>query len=127
MRLLDKPKDILGHNQNTDNFREGDVRFDFNQPRKITRILYMNTEPYYRYMLNGFPNVSYSASELRKTQDKVEKHIINRISDRFKKNGITYYKVHWRDSKNNKPTWEPKHELIKDVPDLVEAYDTKHR
>ena len=127
MRLLDKPKNILGHNENTDQFREGDVRYDFNQPRKITRILYMNNEPYYRYILNGFPNVSYSASELRKTKEKVEKHIINRISDRFKKNGQTYYKVHWKDAKNNKPSWEPRDELIKDIPDLVEAYDAKRR
>jgi len=127
MRLLDKPKDILGHNQNTVQFREGDVRWDVNQPRKITRILYMNTEPYYRYMLNGFPNVSYSGSELRKTKDKVEKHIINRISDRFKKNGQTYYKVHWKDAKNNKPSWEPRDELMKDVPDLVAMYDANPR
>jgi hypothetical protein len=127
MRLLDKPKNILGHNENTEQFREGDVRFDFNQPRKITRILYMNTEPYYRYMLNGFNNVSYDASQLRKTKEKVEKHIINRISDRFKKNGQTYYKVHWKDAKNNKPSWEPRDELMKDVPDLVEAYDVKRR
>ena len=127
MRLLDKPKDILGHNQPTENFREGDVRYDFNQPRKITRILYMNNEPFYRYILNGFPNVSYSASELRKTKDKVEKLIVLKLSDRFKKNGQTYYKVHWKDSKTNKPSWEPRDELMKDVPDLVEAYDAKRR
>jgi hypothetical protein len=85
----------------------------------------MNTEPYYRYMLNGFPNVSYSASELRKTKEKVEKHIILRISDRFKKNGKTFYKVHWKDAKNNKPSWEPRDELMKDVPELIELFDAK--
>ena len=71
--------------------------------------------------------MSYSASELRKTKDKVEKLIVLKLSDRFKKNGITYYKVHWKDSKTNKPSWEPRDELMKDVPDLIEAYDAKHR
>ena len=59
-------------------------------------------------MLNGFPNnVSYSASELRKTKEKVQKYIILRISDRFTKNKIFYYKVHWKYAKNNKSSWEP--------------------
>ena len=40
MRKLDKPKNMLGHNQNTEQFKKGDVlRYDFNQPRKITRVL----------------------------------------------------------------------------------------
>jgi len=45
-RKLDKPKNMLGHNQTTENFREGDVRWEINEPRKIKRILYFNTQPY---------------------------------------------------------------------------------
>ena len=58
-RKLDKPRNALGNKQSTDAFREGDFRLDIVEPRKIKRILYYNTEPYYRYILNDVHHVSY--------------------------------------------------------------------
>jgi hypothetical protein len=127
MKKLDQPKNALGHNQTTSNFREGDIRWDFNEPRKIKRILYMNTPPFYRYLLNGVDGVSYSENQLQKSTKKVELYKINRISDRMKKDGKIYYKVHWANAKEHKPTWELKDDIIKDVPLLIEAFDNKRK
>ena len=125
-RKLDKPRNALGHNQPTEKFREGDVRIDIIEPRKIKRVLYMNTEPYYRYILNDVPGVSYPENELKKATERVEKVIINRISSRMTKDGLVYYKVHWKNAKLHKPSWELRTELMKDVPDLIHEYDMDH-
>ena len=126
-RKLDKPRNALGNKQSTDAFREGDFRLDIVEPRKIKRILYYNTEPYYRYILNDVPNVSYPESELRLATERREKFIILRLTGRMKRNGITYYKCVWKNAKQHRPSWEPRTELIKDIPDMVEEYDRTHR
>ena len=79
-RKLDTPKNALGNKQSTDAFREGDFRLDIVEPRKIKRILYYNTEPYYRYILNDVPHVSYPESELRPATEKSEKYINSKNS-----------------------------------------------
>ena len=122
-RKLDKPKNMLGHNQTTENFREGDVRWEINEPRKIKRILYFNTQPYYRYILNDVPNVSYPESELRPSLDEEEKYIIQSIKSKKKIKGKIYYEIKWKDY--SKTTWEPRSELIKDIPDLINEYELK--
>lgn len=63
---LDYPQDALGKKQPTPNFREGDYRYS-HEPVKIVKVIQMNTEPYYRYMLEGIPNASYSEYDLLKT------------------------------------------------------------
>ena len=126
-RKLDKPRNALGNKQSKDAFREGDFRLDIVEPRKIKRILYYNTEPYYRYILNDVPNVSYPESELRLATERREKFIILRLIGRMKRNGITYYKCVWKNAKQHRPSWEPRTELIKDIPDMVEEYDRTHR
>ena len=64
-RLLEIPKNTLGKDQ-YGSFREGDVRIE-KESRRITEIVLMNgTGEFARYVLEGVPNVSYRASELRK-------------------------------------------------------------
>ncbi len=64
-RLLEVPKNALGKDQNN-KFREGDYRID-KEIKTITEIVYMNGQgEFARYILEGVPNVSYKASELRK-------------------------------------------------------------
>jgi len=65
-RALDAPKNALGQNQNTKNFRAGDITFD-KKPRSIVKVLYMaGNGPNYRYMVDGIRNASYSENELMK-------------------------------------------------------------
>jgi hypothetical protein len=65
-RALDAPKNALGKNQNTKNFRMGDYTYD-SEPREITQIFTMGGKgPLYRYYLDGLPNVSYTERQLMK-------------------------------------------------------------
>jgi hypothetical protein len=57
-RALDAPKNALGQNQNTKNFRAGDITFD-TKPRAIVKVLYMaGNGPIYRYMIDGIKKMS---------------------------------------------------------------------
>jgi len=123
-RKLDKPRNILGHNQPTENFREGDIRWSVIEPRKIKRILYFNTEPYYRYILNDVPNVSYPENELKKATEKAEKYIIQSIKSKKTIKGKVCYEVKWKGYKRT--TWEPRTQLIKDIPDLIQEFEANH-
>ena len=64
--LLDHPKNALGKNQSSGQFRMGDVRIT-NDRYEITEIVYMNGNkgPVHRYIVDGFRHVSFSESELR--------------------------------------------------------------
>ena len=63
--LLDHPKNILGKNQSSGQFRMGDVIIT-NERYKITEIVYMNGKgPVHRYIVDGFRFVSFAKSELR--------------------------------------------------------------
>jgi hypothetical protein len=59
----EKPRNALGQVQPTNNFREGDFRFDITNPKKIKQILYYPNN--IRYILDGKNNVSYTAPELK--------------------------------------------------------------
>ena len=63
--LLDHPKNALGKNQSSGQFRMGDVRIT-SERHEITEIVYMNGKgPVHRYILDGFRHVSFAESELR--------------------------------------------------------------
>ena len=65
-RALEVPKNALGKNQPTTNFRAGDYTFE-KTPRKITQIFTMSgTGPLYRFYLDGVKNASYTERELQK-------------------------------------------------------------
>jgi len=64
--LLHEPENILGKKQITKNFREGDVGIS-SQRFRINEVIAMNGRgPTFRYLVDGHPNVSYRATELRK-------------------------------------------------------------
>lgn len=56
------PYSATGKRQNTKNFRVGDVTYDVDNPKEITKVLYYSKQ--IRYMLKGLKNVSYAESEL---------------------------------------------------------------
>lgn len=63
--LLQKPKDALGRNQNTANFRSGDYVLD-KKIREVEQILYFPDHPKIRYLVSGIKNASFLETELRK-------------------------------------------------------------
>ena len=123
-RKLDKPRNALGHNQPTEKFREGDLTIDIIEPRKIKRVLYFNTPPYYRYILNDVPGVSYPENELKKATEKVEKYIIQSLKSKKKIKGKVCFLVKWKNYAAT--TWEPRTELMKDVPEMIQEYEANH-
>lgn len=64
--LLEEPETILGKKQDTKQFRDGDVYIS-SQRYRIKQVIAMNGRgPTFRYLLEGHPNVSYTATQLRK-------------------------------------------------------------
>lgn len=112
---LDWPEDALGNKQPTSKFRAGDYRYS-KVPKKIVKVLLMNTKPYYRYVLESLPNVSYTEQELIKAgkKEKETKYVIKKILKRRINNGETQYLIHWKGYKKTEATWETEKKLIED-------------
>jgi hypothetical protein len=113
-RKLDYPKNALGHNQATGNFRVGDFRWETN-PRKIVKVVYMPDAPYYRYVLEGLPNVSYAEIELLSSAEAEPRYIIERFLETKVVNKKRFYKIKWKDTPVSQSTWEEEKELRKDI------------
>ena len=110
---LDYPENALGHAQPTSNFRAGDYRYSA-IPKMINRVLYFNDPPYYRYLLDGIPNASYSEFELIPSKFKETKYKINKILDKKIVKKQKYYLIWWSGYLKKDATWEPEKQLIED-------------
>ena len=77
---VDRPIDIHGNTINDSKFRAGDRIFSI-ETRKIVDILYYPTAPYYRYKLHDMTNVSYSASELKPSDEKDDYYKVKKFLD----------------------------------------------
>jgi hypothetical protein len=64
-RALNKPRNALGIEQPTTNFRAGDISFD-TTAREIEQVLNYSGFEKYRYILDGLPNASYTERQLMK-------------------------------------------------------------
>lgn len=112
---LDWAENALGNKQPTPNFRIGDYKFS-RIPKKIVSVLYFNDEPYYRYLLEGMPKVSFSEFQLMKakgTETETKYKVKKLIDKRVVKKEIQYL-VWWDKYKKSESTWEPEKQLIKD-------------
>lgn len=114
-RLLDKPKNALGHDQKTDSFRVGDVRWDIKNPRKITNVLsYVGKIPY-RYTLEGLKSVSFTPDQLKPAKEKESKYTIEKIIGERTRQKKKQYLIKWKGYTKDKATWEPKDNVLEDV------------
>jgi hypothetical protein len=83
------------------------------------------------YQLDNNDQVGYTKNQLQQVDDKEElperiadeKYVIEKLVKRFKKNNKIYFTVKWKGY--TKTTDEPRSEIIKDVPDLVKAFEDK--
>jgi hypothetical protein len=113
-RKLEVPVDKFGNKLHGSKFRVGDNRFEL-VPRKIVQVLvYTGVNPY-RYILNSFPNVSYSENELIPAIDNnEEKFVVRKIIDKMTKNKVIYYKVWFKKELKKNALWLKKSQLIED-------------
>lgn len=122
---LDAPENALGHRQTTANFRQGDYKYS-KVPKKITQVFLMNTEPYYRYGLEGMDNVSYSDYQLIPSKETETKYIVKQILGRRKSKGKFQYLVWYKGEKKKEASWQPKEQLVEDgLEDMFTKFDKK--
>lgn len=120
---LDWAENALGHKQPTPNFRVGDYKYS-RVPKKIIKVLYMNDEPYYRYLLEGIPNASYSEYQLIPSKEKETKYKVKSIIGKRKNGKVNEYLVWWDGYKKKESTWESENTLIEDgIKPLIEKYN----
>ena len=110
---LDYPENALGHKQPTANFRVGDFRWSV-PVRKIVKVVYMTDAPFYRYILEGLPNVSYADTELMLSTKKESTYKVKEIIGRRTNKKQVQYLVWWDKHLKKNATWEPKTALIED-------------
>ena len=113
---LEIPKNALNNKQSTTKFRVSDFRYS-TTPKKIINVIYMPDEPYYRYMLEGMPNVSYSDNELmraNKTEKETKFEVEKFIKKKTTKGKISYL-VKWKGYKVIESNFESQEKLIEDL------------
>lgn len=110
---VDRPIDIRGNPINDGKFRQGDRIFSL-ETRQIVDILCYPSEPYYRYKLHDMINVSYSASELKLSEQKDNYFILRKIIGVKSVAKKKYYLCWWKGGLKADATWEPVDKLIED-------------
>ena len=121
----DNPIDYTTGKRLHGKFRAGDIRWE-NQIRQITR-LYLRPGQPPMYQVDDNMKVAYgrgqlqvvSADELRPTNQSQHKFIIEKLLKRFKTKNKVYFQVLW-------DTNEPRTNLMKDVPELVEQFENSY-
>jgi hypothetical protein len=126
---LDYPQDALGNKASTAQFRVGDYRWSV-AVKKIVKVINMLDFPYYRYILEGMPHVSFSDNQLKKTKNKEKiqtEYIVKQIIGKKKNKNITYYLIWWDKYKKKDATWEPEKNLIKDgLKSMIDDYNNNN-
>lgn len=110
---LDWAENALGNKQSTPFFRMGDFRFS-SVPKKILQVLIMNDYPYYRYIIEGLPNVSYSENELIISVEKESKFKVKKIIGKKKIKKEIYYLVWFEKYLKRNAVWLKEKQLLED-------------
>ena len=127
-RRLEIPYDKYGNKYHNQKFRAGDNRYEINEARKIVKVLLYTSKNPYRYILNGFPNVSYAEEELLPANESEEKYIVHKIIGKKVVKGKIFYLVYWKKFKKSESTWEPKDQLIEDgCQEYIDQYEEEQR
>jgi len=79
---LEVPKNLYSKIEANTKWRKGDIRWDANEKLKIVKVL--NYPRNNRYVLNTYPNVSYSENELKPLEHKEEYFNVREIIDKKK-------------------------------------------
>lgn len=117
----DQAQDALG-NTLRGGFRMGDRRFS-KQVRKISHVLsYVGDVPI-RYTLVNMPNVSFAEEELREATPTLESYKVRKI---IGEKGRKYH-VWWSGFKKADATYESKIRMKRDIPELVNEYETNKK
>ena len=128
---LDTPKDVAYGKRLHGKFRSSDIRFD-TKIRKVDSLLFYPGQPIL-YSVTEKPHTGYTYNQLQIVNkneknppaESQKKFVIEKIlSKKLIKNKI-HYQVKWTGFKQN--TWEPKTQLVKDVPVMVREFERENK
>lgn len=127
---LDNPIDYVNENNLSGRFRAGDIRWS-KTIHTITSFYLRPAQPP-MYQLDDDTRVAYTkyqlqvvkGDEIAPSTESQKKFIVQRLLRRFtdKKTKKVYFEVLWGD---NSKTNEPRSSLIKDIPLLIEQFESK--
>ena len=142
--ILDTPTDYLTDKRLHGKFRVTDIRWD-PKIRIITDILLLPGRPPL-YLLNDVNNidkvdngVGYTKNQLQLIQNNEEApnsntirgnpktFVVQKILDKKKEGNRIYYLIRWKGFTEKDDTWEPRQNLIEDVPILIKEYEENNR
>jgi hypothetical protein len=123
---LDNPKSYTDNRTLHGKFRAGDIRWT-REVHTITQF-YLRPDQPPMYQVDDNTNVAYTKYQLQVVDENEKKpnisaqkkYLIDKLIKRFKKNNKIYFEVQWNDGSI---TNEPRTNLIKDVPKLVEKFE----
>jgi len=130
---LDAPLNNITGKRLTGEFRASDIRYDTTVRTIEDIILTTGSVPLYR--VSGMDEVAYTKNQLQKVDDNEEApdkdllkgqaktYIVEKIVDKKKEKGKTYYRVKWFGFPTSSNTWQTAQMLREDVPDMVEEYE----
>ena len=85
--------------------------------------MYFNDQTYFRYMLEGIPNASYSEYQLIKSIYKQSRYKVKKIIDDRVVNTKREFLIWWNKYKKADSTWQKEKELRKDgIGNLIDEY-----
>jgi len=138
---LDEPRDVTAGKRLHGKFRSGDIRW--NPKERVIRQVNLGPGDPPTYLLDGthgtlkVEDVAYTRNQLQVIpkdeklpptsviRGKPEHYIAEKILDKKKIKGAIYYKIKWKGFDEKESTWEPRAQLIEDVPKLVNDYENK--
>ena len=129
--IAEKPVDAAHGKNLSGKFRTGDIRWE--KPiRKVTQInLHPGNPP--MYMVSGVKNVAYTKNQLQVVTEKEKpvqasaqrKFLVDKIVKKEKRKGLIHYLIKWKGQPSSQNTWEPRKNVLADVPTLVAAFENQ--
>lgn len=123
-----QPQDRSGKVLNN-GWRNGDRRISIDA-RKITDIIYMPDYPFYRYVLQGLNNISFSKYDLKPANDSVKENTysVNKLIGKKIEKKKAYYLTWFKGYKKDTATWEPETQLIEDgLKDYIDKFNLEQK
>ncbi len=119
---LERPENSNGEVL-TNRFRNGDNKYSVTT-RKITKIIYMNDAPYYRYMLEDIPQCSFSEFQLIPAHSNDSTYTVKDIIGKKTEKKKIYYLVWWKGWLKKESTFVSKEQLLEDgLKEYIDRYE----
>lgn len=123
---LEAPREISTGKKLYGKFRKGDLRWE-KEPTEVEQIILRPDQPP-MYLTKKYPNTPYQKESLQVVTEteqnpptSMSKRLeVEKLVKRKKESGKVFFWVKWT---NAKSSWEPRTSLMKDVPDLVKAFE----